>query len=705
LDAANAIEARNVRLEHARIFVAVGAGPCAGAEVVQSLSWYRNRLLSMPPGEIAWRVSNLVRDKVDRVLLGRRQKSLATFNRGDSAPASRERQTAGASPLIPNATPDSEFVSAWRDRAVADAEEILRRNIRLLGADRTDVGNPIRWNHEHNKNAPTPTGFAGDIDYRDYDETGDCKWVWELNRHHHLVTLGRAYRLTNDGRYARDVVDQILSWIEACPFGTGMNWRSPLELAIRLINWTFALEMIEPADVMKDAERGLIEASVYQHLWDVSRKYSRYSSANNHLIGEAAGVYVAARHFRRLPNALAWSDEAKRILCDEIVHQVDNDGVHRELATGYHLFVLQFFMIAAAVGGTSDDAFPADYTDRLLAMCDFLSSLSAAGPAPSFNDCDDGYVLDLGGPRGDGRAWIQAAEALRESGRTGESACSSVRGDDGETAFWLFGTGPQHGDKAGDQALESKRFDEAGIFLLQSGCAGNPGAISATVDAGPLGFKSIAAHGHADALSLTLRAFGVEFLIDPGTYDYFTYAEWRDYFRRTRAHNTIEIDGLDQSEMLGKFLWGRRANATCVEWTTSANGARLVAEHDGYQRLADPVTHRRTVELHAASGVLQIEDELTAAASHKGALFFHFAPECRVEQIGERRIRATRPEGAIELSLPDHTNVTIYRGSESPILGWCSRAYHEKQPISTIRADFGIEGGTSLKTTVQICGA
>lgn len=686
-------------------------GPCAGATHVQSLGWYRNRLLSMQPGEIAWRVSNLVRDKVDRALLARRQKTLAALPTTAQQPTSIERNNSTYSSLIPQMGAQPPYAATWQERVVAEADDILRHRIRLLGSRLVDVGTPIRWNHEHSKNAPTPTIYAGDIDYRDYDETGDCKWVWELNRHHHLVVLGRAYRLSGDAKYAREVVSQILSWMDACEFGTGMNWRSPLELSIRLINWTYALEMIEPAGVVNDDARNRIEAGIYQHLWDISRKYSRFSSANNHLIGEAAGVYVAACRYAHLPNAMAWRDEARRILAEEIVNQIDADGVHKELATGYHLFVLQFFIIAYVAGTHSGDAFSAEFEFRLLAMCDFLAALSAAGPMPLFNDCDDGYVLDLGGERGNPSPWIHVGDVLRrgvcpprlegagpplQSGRIADDR-------DREAAYWLVGEPSSDRTHAEPRSLESMRFEEAGIYLLQTGNAGSADAISATVDVGPLGFKSIAAHGHADALSITLRAFGVEFLIDPGTYDYFTHAEWRDYFRTTRAHNTIEIDGQDQSEMLGKFLWGRRANASCIDWHSDANVTRLAAEHDGYARLADPVIHRRTVELDASASQLRIDDELRGAASHNGALHFHFAPECRVERIGDQTILATRNEGVVELSLPDNTNVTLIRGETSPILGWCSRAYHEKQPVTTVRATFDFDRSACLKSTVHIC--
>ena len=111
---------------------------------------------------------------------------------------------------------------------------------------------------------------------------------------------------------------------------------------------------------------------------------------------------------------------------------------------------------------------------------------------------------------------------------------------------------------------------------------------------GRLGYLSIAAHGHADALSFTLSAGGEELLIDPGTFAYHTQKQWRDYFRGTSAHNTVRIDGQDQSVGAGNFLWLAHAPVARARIQCSTpQFDRLVAEHDGYRRLADPVTHRR----------------------------------------------------------------------------------------------------------------
>jgi hypothetical protein len=151
--------------------------------------------------------------------------------------------------------------------------------------------------------------------------TGDAKVVWEPNRHHHLVVLGRAYRAFGDPRYAAAALRQIASWIDDNPFGYGMNWRSPLELGIRVINWVWALDL---ARDMVDRPRGIderVRETVWRHLREIAGKYSRGSSANNHLIGEAAGVFIGAAYFPDFPEASAWKEESREILSREILRQ------------------------------------------------------------------------------------------------------------------------------------------------------------------------------------------------------------------------------------------------------------------------------------------------------------------------------------------------------------------------------------------------
>ena len=129
-------------------------------------------------------------------------------------------------------------------------------------------------------------------------------------------------------------MEQLDGWMRRNPFGMGMNWRSPMEMAIRLINWVWAIDLIREAGLIKGEFRGRLLNAVYRHLWDIARKFSRGSSANNHLIGEAAGVFIGAGYFRNLKKAGKWRAKGRKILLAEVETQTFPDGGNREQAIG-----------------------------------------------------------------------------------------------------------------------------------------------------------------------------------------------------------------------------------------------------------------------------------------------------------------------------------------------------------------------------------
>src|SRR5207249_6082019 len=138
-----------------------------------------------------------------------------------------------------------------------------------------------------------------------------------------------------------------------------------------------------------------------------------------------------------------------------------------------------------------------------------------------------------------------------------------------------------------------REFADGGYYILGERFE-TPDEVRLIVDAGPIGYQAIAAHGHADALAFTLSLGGKEFLVDPGTFAYHTEPLWRAYFRGTSAHNTVRIDGEDQSQPGGKFMWLAKANAACAAFDTSTTEDVFEGWHDGYLRLPDPVMHRRS---------------------------------------------------------------------------------------------------------------
>jgi hypothetical protein len=569
------------------------------------------------------------------------------------------------------------------------------------------LGFPPRWNRDPRTGREAPMAFGPSLDYRDERLVGDIKYLWEPSRHAELVTLAQAWHLTGDSRYSTGCRTLLDSWFEQCPHPLGPHWTSSLEHGVRLLNWSFAWRLLggersplfESGDGHAFKDRWL--ESVYQHCRFVAEHLSRYSSANNHLLGELAGLLVGSLTWPRWPVCARWRDTAQREFEEQALLQNGPDGVNREQAIWYHHEVADLMLTVGLIARAGGRDFSREYWRRLEAMLEFIASImDCQGNVPAFGDADDAVIVRFDPDDG--------ADVYRSLLATGAVLFDRPDFKRKATSFddksrWLLG------DEAEGRfaalrpiglALPVRRaFAEAGYYILGSGFE-TPRELRVVADAGPLGFLSIAAHGHADALSFTLSAGGIELLIDPGTFAYHTQRRWRDYFRGTSAHNTVRVDAQDQSRSGGNFLWLSHARTRVLGFTSTPEVDSLFAEHDGYQRLADPVLHRREVRVDHASWTVTVIDEFQCAGEHDVETFWHFAEHCDVHLDGGRVVARSGP-AELDLTLAAGMQYQLFHGSEDPPLGWVSRRFDERQPCATVRGAARIRGDTRLVTTMK----
>jgi hypothetical protein len=640
---------------------------------ISRLLWYWNRFRRMSPSELGYRVYQKFSARAQRIGWGTvRSMPTADF----SFPASAFiDNAAGVSP----------------DSYVESADKIMRGELRVFGMEYM-AGTVIQWNRDPRTGTMAPLVFGKTLNYRDERLVGDIKYLWEPNRHLHLVTLAQAYRLTSDGRYLDGIRCQLESWFEQCPYLMGPNWTSSLELAIRLINWSLTWQIVggSSSDLFTDAKgmrfRDRWLRSIYQHMHFIDGHHSRFSSANNHLIGELAGLFIGSMTWPFWPQVTRWRKSAQQELEYEALTQTGPDGVNREQAISYQQFVLDFLLIAGLAGRANDCKFSAVYWGRIEAMMEFIASvMDVNGNIPMIGDADDGYVVRLS----------QSRDFCPYSSMLATGTVLYSRGDfkgkarkfDDKT-HWLLGAGGK--DKyaaivASKGSLPIHRvFPDGGYYIL--GCNfETEQEVRLLADAGPLGYLSLAAHGHADALSIWLSVGGREFLIDPGTYAYHTESEWRNYFRGTSAHNTVTVDGQDQSVGGGNFMWVRHATAKCTLWETNDDSDRFIGRHEGYRRLADPVTHEREVVLRKSAHSIAISDVLRCVKLHLIERSWHFSERCRVSVCDNGIIDAENDGVKIRI-IPGEklAEVRTLRGSTRPYVGWVSRSYDYKCETTTV---------------------
>jgi hypothetical protein len=207
-----------------------------------------------------------------------------------------------------------------------------------------------------------------------------------------------------------------------------------------------------------------------------------------------------------------------------------------------------------------------------------------------------------------------------------------------------------------------------------------------TMDVGPLGYLSIAAHGHADALAVTVADNGHDLVGDPGTGSYYAEPAWRTAFRGTRMHPTASVDDLDQSVPGGPFLWVRHA-VTRVRSVDLVRGI-VEAEHDGYLRLPEPVTHRRWLVAPPDWPATVVVDMFSGAAAHRLRTAWPLHPDLSARSAGSVHHidRAGAPVLAIATAATAPAVGYAVYSDEEQRLGWWSHRFESRTPAWLVGA-------------------
>ena len=654
------------------------------------IGWYARRAARMSPAEMAWRA----RDQARQVAWSRRQVSREQVPTV-AWPLAGERRFAAVLPPDTAARVPEEA----RKAILAAADQLLRGEWEVLGVARTDLVHPDWFLDPVTGRRSAADRYAFRINHRSEEQTGNIKQVWEISRLQHLTLLATAWFLTQDESYAQRVASQLRSWWRENPFLSGVHWTSGIEIGIRLISLAWIRRLLDSWPPVADLfeHDALAVQQIHWHQQYLAAFRSQGSSANNHVIAEAAGQLVASCAFPWFGESERWRRRSAQLLERELIRNTFPSGIGRELASGYQRFVAELGLVAAVEADAADRPLSPAAWQRLCAMVDGAAALlDERMRPPRQGDEDEGRALLLDAP--EPNRWpslLALGEAL--FGRLGWWPPAPA--DAGSAIIGALAGRTR--DIAGRPAARPSRFADAGITLLRTAPGRSP-EIWCRCDGGPHGYLSIAAHAHADALSVEVRYGGVDVLADPGTYCYHGEPAWRSYFRSTIAHNTAELGGQSQSGDGGPFLWLRHANGRELEVADLGHVASWTAEHDGYTSLQPPAGHRRTVRLDRASRSIDIVDEI--GGGHDVRLAFHLGPDVRAELDGASAILrwpgAAAP-GAARLELPRALRWSLHQGENDPILGWYSSGLGRRVPAVTLLGRGRPAPGETLSTRLE----
>jgi hypothetical protein len=536
---------------------------------------------------------------------------------------------------------------------IEEANQICRHRFRLLGFSDLDYGSEIDWHLDavHGLRSPLIPWFK--INFLDFSQVGDHKIAWELSRHQHLVTLAKAWLLTSKEAYAREILVQWYSWQRANPYPLGANWASSLEVAFRSLSWIWVHHLLAECPVVTPTfQKDLLRALALNGR-HIERYLSTYFSPNTHLLGEAVALFFIGTLYPQLSSADRWRNEGWRITQHEALRQVRLDGGYFEQSLYYHVYALDFFLHARLLASQNELEIPSEFDLVIRKMLAVVQTLSQNGPPDGFGDDDGGRVFAPRRNRSEHMSdplAVGAALFHDESSQTNASLT--------EESIWLFGEKalsivPQVGS-----GPKTQSYENSGLYILGSS---EPFPQQMIIDAGPQG-TGRSGHGHADALSVKLAFCGRSWLVDAGTFCYIGPGDDRNIFRGTRAHNTLTVDGLDQAEPDGPFAWNFIPKVQADIWIPGNGFTLFAGSHSGYERIPQPVRHRRFV-FHLHGGFWLVRDIVEGEGSHLLETSWHFAPDLEVSDRSKGLVAAPARDRSAD---PDRLNCLKLLTSSDP---------------------------------------
>lgn len=592
---------------------------------MSKLRWYWHRLQAMSPSEMGSHVRKKLRQAAD--------------GRGlpDWTPVRLERS--GVFPGLPKS---AEAPGVLRDALRRDADLILKGHWKAFGHLDLRVDDPPKWHCDYLAGRELATReSAFQLNHRDLPAGTDVKLIWELSRWHALVRLAMAAFVLGDGHAGAKCVEWLEDWVKHNPPYRGWNWTSALESGMRLVQFTWIDALLRggPA-AAENAElnarlTALAREVLPAHAWFTWRYRSFGSSANNHLIGELAGLIVASA---RWPGLVKWCgtlDELQERWEHEVIAQFAEDGGNREQALNYHLFSWEFCWQAREALVGAGRKVSTEVERRLVQAARFYWEVQVRREPWDYGDSDSALVTPF---------LVGAQPFCEEWSRWFERATPA-----GALDYWLgsppefrppLGRGaPAHATSVGGWWL----YQETGIAFADLG------SWWLRWDVSPLGYLKTAAHGHLDELHLSIWRNGVALVIDPGTGAYYGNRDLRSWLASRSAHNGPCPGGEEIPRRLGPFLWDRLPDRpTCHAESADS----LAAEF----RVSRHRMRRRVSRVGAGDG-WTVEDQLIQPSGEMAPVEFtvrwQFAPGTRLKRHGERRFQICRDAESIGIEVGD----------------------------------------------------
>ncbi|MFD0693371.1 alginate lyase family protein [Paenibacillus sp. GCM10027628] len=524
-----------------------------------------------------------------------------------------------------------------------------------------------------------------------YNPSRDLEFTWGINRHWYMLDLGKAYLMTQKEEYVQTFVKHLRGWRTQNPvpkhlayeqatyFQQPGPWRL-LEVGLRVQSWISAFKYMEGSPFITEAFHEEFLTGLAEHAEYLTQYLG--STEINHAIMHMQGLFMIGVFYEDHPRASFWRQFAKERLELCLVHQIGPEGVQSELTTHYHNGSIEMFGTPYLLGKTAGYPMSEWYAGNLRRMGAYTHALIRP---------DHGSTA-----AGDSDLVSSGTERLALLGAILEDETFITMGEMSEEILWLFGVEKYEQLKQRQLSFNppvpaTVAFPQTGYYVMKDA------EQYLFFDAASMG----GAHGHADALNLEWMWKRNLLFLDPGRYTY-EEGEWRRYFKSTRAHNTVTVDGLDQTPYVSTQEWGTPL-AECVtnRWITGEAYDFIDASHNGYMRLDAPVLHHRWLLLGKTSSLLIIVDWLEGEGEHDIEQRFQLPPSSQVRILDdgnhEWQTTVDYATGAVQLQMKWKTSGACHFsvGSEA---GWVSEIYGAKEESPVIVGKGNMAGRMGIVT-------
>lgn len=588
---------------------------------MRKITWYLNRLKAMNMGEICWRFQQKNLQKQERRKYYKENLPVYEFELPDE---------------LKNLNAQVDRISInWNNEKFTVFKE---QN--LFGVYSYNKYKRA-WDAGFQTENVWPTDQCSyDISISQREDIGDIRTNWELNRHYQFAGMAKSFYVTGDFSILEELQELFYDWNNKNHFLCGVEWTSAMEIAIRVNSWIYTYCFLNKAfekynlennKILKDISRGIIVMADY-----IVKHRAKYSSANNHLIVEMYAVGMSGIFF----DYKHWEKLAFNILTEELPRQNYADGVNKEMSLHYQSFVMEAYGLLMLEMKHNHIKIPQIWEEYLLNMSEFMCDCCGEyGETVVFGDNDEGKILDLSGEHFDHYRYV-----LDLMGNVLPKRYSKMENIH-ENLCWILSDDFQNNvlQKNCYYSPEVKCYKEGGYTLWRS----KNNKVLIGIDHADLGFGSLAAHGHADALSFQMFIEGVPVFVDPGTYNYHVPKKTRDEFRATKNHNTVCVNDQNQAEILGPFLWGKRYKINNVEFDNECEKKCIMTaelQNSSY-------VHRRKFVYNKANQLI-IEDVVQGGQDIHLALICNFKAKIEVNQnvvmvrIGDKVVKINFDEAS-----------------------------------------------------------